>query len=172
MFLCHSVPNNSWSTKLLFIPSLDYYYCEIFTSNLIWYHPMQSENVTFSWPLWGFISNIEGASYRCKKAIVSNDEIEGIQVPPPPISDEITQRLVRADFNVDHGKNVLGDMGAIRLAMQNDVMNSLLKTTCNNTVQCTINNTKAILPTLEEKLKHCNSSCRRPLNWKRYTITQ
>ena len=69
-------------------------------------------------------------------AIASNDEIEGIQVPPPPMNDEITQRLMRADFNGDYGRKfVLGDMSAIRLALQNDVMNSIIKTTCNNTVK-------------------------------------
>ena len=71
-----------------------------------------------------------------RNAIASNDEIEGIQVPLPPLNDEITQRLVRADFNGDYGRKfVLGDMSAIRLALQNDVMNRIIKTTCNNTVK-------------------------------------
>ena len=39
-----------------------------------------------------------------RNAIASNDAIEGIQVPPPPMNDEITQRLVRADFNCDYGR--------------------------------------------------------------------
>ena len=71
-----------------------------------------------------------------RNAIASNDEIEGIQVPPSPMDDEITQRLVRADFNGDYGRKfVLRNMGAIRLALQNDVIDSILKTTCNNTVK-------------------------------------
>ena len=71
-----------------------------------------------------------------RNAIASNDEIEGIQVPPPPINDEIRQRLVMADFNGDYGRKfVLGDMGAIRLTLQNDDMNSIPKTTCDNTVK-------------------------------------
>ena len=54
----------------------------------------------------------------------------------PPMNDEITQRLISADFNGDYGRKfVLGDMGAFRIAFPNDVMNSILKTICHNAIK-------------------------------------